>query len=99
MTESTEQKQQATEQAPAPSLLEQYRELMIGMSELEKIPAYRPDLKAQEAQTLTQQAINLTGQLVVTVQSQTQDIYHLKQMAEKLGAWLDGQEGWNHEES
>ncbi|OEG72324.1 hypothetical protein BEL05_04935 [Shewanella colwelliana] len=105
MTVSTEQAQQ-TAQAEPKSLRAQFSALISGMAEIEKIPVFRPDLKAEQAQQLTQDGVNLTGQLIVTVEHQQARIEaiearldHIDQVADKLLAWLDGQEGWNHEES
>lgn len=105
MTVQTEQTEK-TPQAQPIALSAQYQALMQGMAELENIPGYRPDLKAEEAQKLTQKAIQLSGQLVITVEHQQQRLQeiesrldHIDKVADKLFAWLEGKEGWEHEES
>ncbi|QBF81258.1 hypothetical protein EXU30_00035 [Shewanella maritima] len=81
------------------TLMAKYQKLLTGFQKLDEIPTYRPDLKAAEAGKLTQEAITLTGELVKLVDAQEQRLNHIDQVADKLFAWLDGQEGWEHEEA
>ncbi|GGI85877.1 hypothetical protein [Shewanella gelidii] len=103
MKEQTNQEQkpepQATAQEQGLSLYEKYQALMQKFADIEQIPNYRPDLKASEGQKLAVESIQLCGELVQTVQIMDADINRLFKYAEKMGKWLEGQEGWTHEES
>lgn len=79
------------------SLSGQYQTLLSKFSDLETIPKHRPDLKVKGSQKLAQEAIVLTGKLINQVESQQEDIKELWALSEKLGLWLEGQEGWNNE--